>query len=115
MIITPGSLNGTPQTMPTNNWWSGAGETISNAAKVLTNTVTGLATSYADIQGAKRLAQSGDVQAQNRPPGTFGLNPQAAGIAGAQAEGVSASGALSPGVLMAAALLVGFLLLSKAR
>lgn len=94
-------LGGVPQTMPTNNWWDGITSVVSTTTKAAAE----VAANYTAVKQQLRTIQSGDVPAQNRPPGTFGLNPQAAGVAGGTPEGVGMFG-LSAGALAVAALVV---------
>lgn len=113
MIVTPNSLGGTPQTMPTNNWWTGAGAAIESFAKVAANTASGLATSFASVQDAKARLRAADVPSQNRPPGTQGLNAQAAGIAGGQVD-TGAPGDVSTGVaLLVAGIIVVLVMMAR--
>lgn len=100
-VINPASIQGTPQSMPTNNWWDGITSIVDSSAKAAAS----IAQNYTAVKQQLRVVQSGDVPAQNRPPGTFGLNPQAAGVAGGQPEGVGLFG-LSAGAVAVAALVV---------
>ena len=115
MMVTPDSLGGTPQTMPTNSWWSGAGEAVSGAAKVIANTASGLATSFASIQTSRALTRSKDVPAANRPPGSQGLNVQAASVPGGRPEGLGAPGDVPTGMMLLAVGVIAVLVMMAKR
>ncbi len=109
-VSNPATLGGTPQTMSTNNWWDGVSAAVSDGVDIANRAVAG----YVQLREAKSVIASRGVPEQNRPPGSFGLNPQAAGIAGGMAEGV-AGAAMSPAVLGLVALGLVLLLLVVKR
>lgn len=110
-VQTPAALGGQPVTMATNNWWDGIGSAIKETAGL----VTGAAQGYVQVLQAKQLVKSQDVPGANRPPGTMGLNPQAAGIAGGQPQGTGVLAGVSPVVLILGAVLVGLVLVRAAK
>ncbi len=79
VVVTPETLGGTPQTMPSNNWWDGIGVAISDTV----NTAQRAAQGYVAVQESYATIRGDSVQSQNRAPGTFGLNAQASTVPGA--------------------------------
>lgn len=105
-VATPATMGGTPQTMTTNNWWDGIGAAVSDTVNAAQRTAQG----YVSIQESAALVRSASVPSQNRPPGTFGLNPQASTIPGGTVQGGFSLANMSPLVLVALAVVAALLL-----
>lgn len=103
-VVTPASLDGTPQNMTSNNWWDGIGAEVSQIVDVTKRA----SAAYTEV---RKLASSSDTG--NRPPGSFGVNPQASSVPGGVAQGAGFSfSRLSPAVVLALAL-AAFLVLRR--
>ncbi len=110
-VLNPASIQGTPQSMPTNNWWDGITSIVDSSAKAAAS----IAANYTAVRQQIRTIQSSDVPAQNRPPGTFGLNPQAAGVAGGTPEGSTVFGLPAGALAVAALVLVAVVALARKK
>lgn len=107
VVVTPADLGGTPQTMPTNNWFDGIGVAVSNTVNATQRAALG----YVQVQEAAALVRSAGVPSQNRAPGTFGLNPQASTVPGVYTA--TATQNINGVVLWIGIALVGFMILKK--
>lgn len=102
-VVTPAGLDGFPQTMTSNNWWDGIGAEVSQVV----NSAKRAAAAYTDVRKLVTSSENG-----NRPPGTFGINPQASSVPGAGTQGGFSFAKLSPAAL-AALVVVAVLVLRK--
>lgn len=100
-VVTPDSLDGTPQTMQSNNWWDGIGATISDTVNVAQRATA----AYTSVRQLASSSSNG-----NPPPGTLGINPQASTVPGAKAQGAGALSKLSPALLIGLAVVAAILL-----
>src|SRR5260221_2989551 len=98
---------GTPEVMPTNNWWDLASQSIQSVTDVALARVSGTVA----VPGGNIATTN-----PNPPPGGFGINPQAAATPGGVPTGsrndivaqVASSFGLSPAIVLA--LVVGFVI-----
>src|SRR5258707_438582 len=100
--LTPAVMGGYPAVMSTNDWWNQRMQAIGTAAD---QALTRIANSVAAPGGVL----SSNVK--NYPPGQFGLNPSAAGVAGGVPQPFLSAGYLRQNIGIVVALAFGAALL----